>query len=178
MVLTCLIFIHIKYAVHTSTPHPPTSAARKVVFFLQDSNWSCGNPHTASKLCDLLQPNMERFGSRYAKCTHSQVIASKHECLVVFSSNFIPSLLRQLDTPRLPSSVPQLIKDIHLLHPDVDVYNLIQAHRCSWVPMRLSHQGGGWSSKRRRSCILCKGAQVFLTLSGVVKINNTSQYSI
>ena len=85
---------------------------------------------------------MERFGSRYAKCTHSQIIASKHECLGVFSSNFIPSLLRQLDTPRLPSSVPQLIKDIHLLHPDVDVYNLIQAHRCSWVPMRLSHHGG------------------------------------
>ena len=61
----------------------------------------------------------------------------------VFSSNIIPSLLRQLDTPRLPSSVPQLIKDILLLQPDVDVYNLIQAHLCSWLPMRLSHQGEG-----------------------------------
>ena len=165
-------------------PHPPTNAARKVFFFLHDSNWSSGNPHTASlKLCDLLQPNMGRFGSRYAKCTHSQIIVSKHECFGVFSSNLIPSLLRQLDTPRHPSSVLQLIKDIHLLHPDVDVYSIIQAHLCSWVPMRLSHRGrgGDWSSKRRRNCILCKGVQVFLTLSSVVKklgANNTSQYSI
>lgn len=132
-------------------PHPPTSAARKVFFISQDSNWSYGNPHTASKLCDLLQPNIGHFGSKYAKCIHNQIIVSKHEGFGVFSSNFIPSLLGQLDNPRLPTSVPQLIKDIHLLHPDVDVYNLIQAHLCSWVPMRLSHQGEGRGVKFKKT---------------------------
>ena len=73
----------------------------------------------------------------------------------VFSSNFIPSLLRKLDIPRLPLSVPQLIKDIHLLHPDVDVYNIIQAHLCSWVPVRLSHKGGGGEVQKGAEAAFC-----------------------
>ena len=134
---------------------PSHKCCKKSFLLLQDSNWSSGNPHTAFKLCDLLQPNMGRFGSRYAKCTHSQIIVSKHECFGVFSSNLIPSLLRQLDTPRHPSSVLQLIKDIHLLHPDVDVYSIIQAHLCSWVPMRLSHQGGGIEVQKGAEAAFC-----------------------
>ena len=136
---------------------PSHKCCKKSFLLLQDSNWSSGNPHTAFKLCDLLQPNMGRFGSRYAKCTHSQIIVSKHECFGVFSSNLIPPLLRQLDTSRLPSSVPQLIKDIHLLHTQMLMFIVSFRHTCAaGYPCGFHTRGGGGEAQKGAEAAFCE----------------------